>query len=127
MSDDKEDKELDEYVDRVEPTITAWSNRNTIVAAILKTHLADEGELLPHIFMFTVAQWVATHIATEPSKVGRIYQDLEEISREGNDEVQALIVIGFLEGLQGGEPEYVAAREAFTPYLAAEYELVQKG
>jgi len=70
---------------------------------IYREHLADNDELLPHVFMgdvtrFTIAQAKAP---LNDSIVVSLLECLEEGLREGGEEVKELIVVSFVENLIG--------------------------
>lgn len=82
------------------------------VGPIVATHLADNGEVVPHLLMADITRWLVAE-GPEPA----ILAALERHYAEGDDDVQNVIALSFLENLLG---EDVAVRWALGPRLADE-------
>ena len=66
-----------------------------LLAGLLKEHLEDYDELLPHVFMSEVSRYVISH------REGRkqIGEFLDECFRDYGDDIQNLIAVSFVENL----------------------------
>jgi len=63
------------------------------MAEMLKEHVADYDELLPHVFMGEVSRYVAS----EAECTQQIVEYLEQRFRERNEDIQELIAVSFVE------------------------------
>jgi hypothetical protein len=80
--------------------------------AVLDAHLADQGgEFLGHLFMADVTRWLVAH-----GPVPAVIAVLERSLVEGDEAVQDVIALSFLENL---EPEDRTVRAALGPRLRA--------
>ncbi len=70
---------------------------------VYQTHLDDYAELLPHVFFGDVTRYVVgevlSHANGSPPQVARILNCLERSMAFGDDAVQELICVSFLENL----------------------------
>ena len=82
------------------------------VGSIVKEHLADHDEVLPHLLMADITRWLV-HVSPR----ARVLDVLERHSLIGDAHVQDVIGASFLENLLG---EDAAVRDALGPHLAAE-------
>jgi len=76
---------------------------------IHREHLAYYGELLPHVFMAEVTRWLLVH-----GPDARVLDALERNLASGDEEVENVIAVSFVEIL---EPEHEAVRAALGPKL----------
>jgi hypothetical protein len=81
------------------------------VAGVVATHLADHDEVLPHLLMADITRWL---VADGPQPA--VLTILERHFTEGDEHVQDVIALSFLENLLG---EDAAVRWALGPRLAA--------
>ena len=77
--------------------------------SLLAEHRAEHGALLTHLYMADVTRWL---VATGPSAAALLV--LERHMTEGDDEVQNVVCLSFLENL---EPEHTEIRAALGPRL----------
>ena len=82
------------------------------VGGIVAAHLADHGEVLPHLLMAYVARW----LLVEGPRAG-VLEALEYHLTVGDEHVQDVIGTSFIENLIGEE---AAVRWALGPRLTAE-------
>jgi hypothetical protein len=81
------------------------------IAALVATHLADHDEVLPHLLMADVTRWLLAQ-GPEPG----VLAILEQHFAEGDEHVQDVIALSFLENLFG---EDAPVRWALGPRLGA--------
>jgi len=84
--------------------------------ALLREHLVDYEELLPHVFFGDVTRWLE-----ERGPAPAVLAVLEHHIGAGDEEVQNVVAVSFLEGL-GDE----AVRAALGPRLRAELTAMQR-
>jgi hypothetical protein len=95
-------------------------------------HLADNVELLPHVFMGDVTRCVVSlhkrglreHRPEHETEIlFTILQLTERALREGDDDLQGLIVVSFLENLDQSDEDYESLKallgEELTRHLSA--------
>lgn len=70
-----------------------------VLAGLLREHLADYDEILPHVFMADVARRVLSGVKERR----RIVNFLDQSLREQGDEIQNLIAVSFVENLSSKE------------------------
>jgi len=87
--------------------------------AVLLEHLADNDELLPHVLFGDVTRWL---VARGPDTA--VLAVLERHMDTGDDEVQNVLVVSFLENLIG-EPGWKAIRRALGPRLRSQLEMME--
>jgi hypothetical protein len=67
-------------------------------------HVADNGELLPHVFFGDVSRFVVARAAEgDDSAVGRCLAFLEEALDNGDELAQELVVVSFVENIAPGD------------------------
>jgi len=69
------------------------------VASVLSNHLADNDELLPHVFMGDVTRYVLS----DPPSRQALVNHLDEALREGGTDLQELVAVSFVENLESSE------------------------
>ena len=99
--------------------------RDLIVAApeldaVRREHLADNDELLPHLLFGDVTRWVV-----ERGPVPELLAVLEHHMEAGDEEVQNVIAVSFLENLLGDDPGERAVQAALGPRLKAEFDAME--
>jgi hypothetical protein len=98
--------------------------RETLAAHLLET----DGEMLPHLLMQDVLEWLLEQVVTAPGQQSRTALDiLDEAYRTGSDALRLLIVVSFVEAIPGfdGDPSDPggrgrALRVALGPALSVE-------
>lgn len=98
---------------------------------VYEEHLADNDELLPHVFFaemtrFLVGQ-VAGGTAVGRRDVERVIKILEEAFGAGDVEVDSLIALSFVEALEPRERGYQEIRLMMGPKLKTELKRYEKG
>lgn len=95
---------------------------------ILAKHLLDtQGEMLPHLFMEDVLDWlVAEGRAATAKDVRLALRVLDDGYRDGSEAFRSLIVVSFIEAIPGARPGFAdrggrgeALRKALGPQLTA--------
>jgi hypothetical protein len=93
-------------------------------------HLADYGEILPHLLMgdltrFTIRRYremKLTNLAEAREDVRLTLQLLERAMQIGDERLQELISVSFLENLHQAEEAYGGLRDLLGPALLRELE-----
>jgi hypothetical protein len=88
--------------------------------AVRREHLADNGELLPHVLFADVTRWLV-----ERGPVPEVLAVLEQHMSAGDADVQNVIAVSFLENLFGDEPGERAIQAALGPRLKAEFDVME--
>src|SRR5688572_17197555 len=88
--------------------------------AVLQEHLADNDELLPHVLFGDVTRWLGEH-----GPNAAVLAVLEHHMAAGDDDVQNVLAVSFLENLVAGEPSDDAIRAALGPRLRAELDAIE--
>jgi hypothetical protein len=94
--------------------IAALITAEPMLATVHAEHLADNDELLPHLFMADVTRWLA---ANGPSS--KVIQTLETYLERGDADVRNVIEVSFLENLERDDPTHQRIRAALAPRLRA--------
>ena len=81
--------------------------------ALVREHVAEYEELLPHVLFGDVTRWL---VARGP--VPGVLDMLEHHCGAGNEEVRNVLDASFLENLERDNPEYGPVRAALPPCLA---------
>lgn len=70
---------------------------------LLKEHLEDNEELLPHVLMGDISRYVIRESLARPSRgrLQRLLDKFEQALESGSTEVQELVVVSFVENLAG--------------------------
>lgn len=119
-----------EFVSELVRTVPELSSR-------LSEHLSDYDELLPHVFMGAVTQFVM-ELNSQASKnpganaadglvVDRIVACLERGMKTGDERVQELIGVSFLENLDQTDPYYPVLRQRLGEKLRKELRFHETG
>ena len=88
--------------------------------ALRHRHLATYGEFLAHVLFGDVTRWV---VARGPSpEVREVLRVLERHMDEGDEDVQNVIAVSFLENLFGEDPSELAIQAELGPRLGAEFD-----
>jgi hypothetical protein len=103
------------------------------LAPLLEEHLTDNfGELLPHIFFGDVVRWVLTLMATARAEgsltaqreLREFLSHLEEVYVGGNEELQELLSVSFLENLPRPEEDGAEIRTQLGPSLTKQLRVI---
>jgi hypothetical protein len=103
------------------------------LAPLLEEHLTDNfGELLPHIFLGDVVRWVLTLMATARAEGSLAAQrelraflsHLEDVYVGGNEELQELLSVSFLENLPRPEEDGAEIRTQLGPSLTKQLRII---
>jgi len=95
---------------------------------LLREHLVDFGEVLPHVFFGDLTRYVISefcrfgddHTATDGPQLKGLLDELERAFAAGTDEVSELIAVSFLENLPRPGEEGAGVRDLLGPALRAE-------
>jgi hypothetical protein len=85
---------------------------NPALDAVLKEHLANNDELLSHLFMADITRWL---VANGPDRA--VLAVLERHLGDGDENVRDVILASFLENLEADDPVYHSVRSALGPTL----------
>lgn len=107
MHPDKDSKTTLAFID-------ALVSSEPALRAALETHLAFYGELLPHVLMADVAQWLITH-GPQP----QVLAVLDDALGAAPGYPKSLIYFSFLEPLDPGEAQDDRIIAGFPPRLRA--------
>jgi len=88
---------------------------------LLREHLADYDELLPHLLLGDITRWLV-----ERGPVAEVLAVLEHHIDAGDGDVQHVIAVSFLENLFGDDPGELAVRAALGPRLKAEFHAMER-
>jgi len=100
---------------------------------LLEEHLADNfGELLPHVFFGNFVTWILTMFASarlapgssSRRELAEVLQLLEETYSGGDDELQELLSVSFLESLPRLGEEGSGIREWLGPSLTKQLQII---
>jgi len=80
--------------------------------AVLREHLADNGELLSHVYMADVTRWL---VANGPAAL--VLAVLEAALIDGDAYVRDVILASFIENIEQEDPAYRPLRSALGPSL----------
>ncbi|MGQ0845184.1 MAG: DUF7674 family protein [Sporichthyaceae bacterium] len=70
------------------------------LAPILREHLeSNDGELLPHPFMYDIEQWAESLVSADPETLAELLGVLVDAYDSGDDAVRGLIDASFVENL----------------------------
>ena len=110
---------LDRYDETTSDFITALVAAEPALASVLDAHLATYDELLPHLFMGDVTQWLTAH-GPQP----RVLGILDEAVESGSADVRGLVYMSFLEHLMAREPLNHRLVTSLPPRLHAAWTVV---
>jgi hypothetical protein len=101
------------------------------LAPLLEEHLADNfGELLPHVFLGDVVRWVlvlrttAQGSLTAQREVREFLSLLEDAYASGNEEIQELLSVSFLENLPRPDEDGAEIRTQLGPSLTKQLRII---
>jgi len=80
--------------------------------AVLREHLADNGELLSHLCMADITRWLVANGPAAP-----VLAVLEAAFIEGDADVRNVILASFIENIEQDDPAYQPLRSALGPSL----------
>ena len=93
--------------------------RHAGLVPVLNEHLADNGELLPHVLFGDVTRYaLALARDDEVDELSRLLGDLDAALDESEDEVANLVWVSFVENASTDEDEPLRARLRGFPHLA---------
>lgn len=116
-----------------EAFVRALVDRFPGLAPVLEEHLTDNfGELLPHIFLGDVVRWVLTLMATARAEgsltaqreLREFLSHLEDVYVGGNEELQELLSVSFLENLPRPEEDGAEIRTQLGPTLQKQLRVI---
>ncbi len=116
-----------------EAFVQALVERSPSLAPLLEEHLRDNfGELLPHIFLGDVVRWVLTLMATARAEGSLTAQRelreflcrLEDTYASGNEELQELLSMSFLENLPRSGEDGAEIRNQLGPTLTKQLRVI---
>ena len=85
--------------------IGAMVHKHPELMPILQEHLDDqEGEVLPHLVIADVEQWVEDRWPVDKAQVTRLLEWLEPVFATADDDVADLIAVSFIEHLPCSGP-----------------------
>lgn len=99
-------------------------------------HLADNVELLPHVFMGDVTRFVVSlhkKLLMDPGSehgekiLSTTLELLERALREGDDDLQELIVVSFLENLEQSDEDYESLKRLLGKELSRHLSVLEAG
>ena len=86
--------------------------------SVIDDHLAFNGEILDHLLFADLARFVLeAHATGQPELVDRILSWLDLALRTGDDAVQNLVSVSFVENIPGFESENLPFIETWPPAL----------
>ena len=96
-------------------------------------HLADNDELLPHVFMRDVTRFIVDlqnqMLQSKSEKVEKVVSKLftlfEDAMNYGNSEVQNLVAVSFLENLESDNPSYSVLKSKFGQKLLEDLSTIE--
>ena len=92
--------------------IAKLSRAEPAVDAVLQEHIADNNELLSHLYMADVTRWLVANGPAAP-----VLAVLEDALVDGDADVRDLILASFVENIEQDDPAYRALRAALGPAL----------
>lgn len=92
--------------------IAALLRAEPALKAVLREHLADNGELLSHLYIADVTRWLVANGPGAP-----VLAVLETALVDGDAEVRDIILASFIENIEQDEPSYQPLRSALGPSL----------
>jgi len=70
-----------------------------ILTPVMRESETDHGQVLPHLVMSDIIQWMASRVHTEPNVCRGVLNWMDTQLREGPEEVQELVVVSGVEML----------------------------
>ena len=83
----------------------------------LDEHVADNQELLPHVFFGDVSRWANSRPASQKDDLQRLLSIVERRYEEGDSLTANLILVSFLENIDAG----TVVERMLSPLLRADY------
>ena len=100
------------------------------LGSLYDEHIQDNNELLPHVFFGDVTRYVVQEMRcreSQPSQpVQRILSFLEQCMVSGDEQVNELISVSFLENLLGEDDVLANLKKLMGPNLAREFAAYEK-
>ncbi|PKL38575.1 MAG: hypothetical protein CVV44_11890 [Spirochaetae bacterium HGW-Spirochaetae-1] len=94
---------------------------------ILKEHIEDYDEILPHVFLGEIAKWcVANYKNSSQENVQQIFEYIEQTFKNGGEEIQELISVSFLENLSNQNEDERKILKYLGPELLSEFKKINK-
>lgn len=88
--------------DHVADFVSRLASTSTELADIYREHLADQGELLPHVLMGTITRVAISSAGSEQVHwLSPLLEQLEAGLASGDDDIAELIGVSFVENLSG--------------------------
>ena len=94
---------------------------------IYEEHIADYDEVLPHVLMGDVTRfvidlhkksWARGRAEQEKKTLSSILEILEGALKSGNDQLQELVVVSFLENLEQDDSDYESLKKLLGKELS---------
>jgi hypothetical protein len=89
------------------------------ILAVADEHRRDYDEVLPHVLMADIRRFVISKLQ-DLATVDAVVACLEEGLASGNQVLQEVIVVSFLENMDPAEPSYDVTANRMGPRLRAE-------
>jgi hypothetical protein len=89
------------------------------VLAVVDEHRRDHDEVLPHVLMADIRRFVIAKLQ-DVVTIDAVVACLEEGIASGNEALQEVIAVSFLENMDPTEPSYEAIANRMGPLLLAE-------
>ncbi len=88
--------------DHVADFVSRLASTSTEMAELYRDHLADQGELLPHVLMGAITRVVIASAGTEQAHwLSQLLEQLEGGLASGDEDIVELIGVSFVENLSG--------------------------
>ena len=82
--------------------VTRLTSTSLELADVYREHIADQGELLPHVLMGEITRLVIANAGREQADwLSTFLQQLEAGLVSGNDDIAELVAVSFVENLSG--------------------------
>jgi hypothetical protein len=96
-------------------------------AGIFDEHVADNGEVLPHVLLGDLVRFLSNEIQVHGVETGAVQQAMAllECGMASDDaRLQELVAVSFLENLEPEDPSFPTIRKMFGPRLEEQYTLL---
>jgi hypothetical protein len=83
-------------------------------------HVADYDELLPHVLLGELVRFLSSEVALHGAEATAVRQAmplLEQAMGSGDERLEELVAVSFLENLDASDPSFPAIRSLFGPRL----------
>ena len=92
---------------------------------VYRQHIADQGELMPHVLMGEVTRLVIANAGRAQAVwLPKLLQQLESGLSSGNDDIAELVAVSFVENLSGENSAIQALLPAMGSTLRREVKLI---